>query len=554
MGATIIPLLIALALMYLGWWIASISGWYEVGMVVMLIAFIVLIKRLFDALLHFLRQAEQIDLLHESRTLSNTYGEARLANSQDKFVKHLAKCRSGFYIGTLGKLPLFYDPFLRGNGHMLTRAPSRTGKSTNVIIPALLHWFCGSVVVIDVKGELAKITSKFRRAMGQKVITFDPFGVVGEEGHKFNPLRILVEDVMHNIGRNLHDYARSIALQLIPEKPNSVSDGEFFRNGGRRLITALLLYLAVFDPNQCNLPALRKLVWSDSATKESVAAKLKSHDWFAGLLQDYGNALAEMLLPEYIKTYGAFRDNAMNALEIFDAHSPLGKALLECDFYLSDLLEGNVTLYLILPEAKLETHGKVLGLIITLLLEVIAASNNQQRIMMILDEMGNIGRLPNLSKALSLLPGKFLRLWMVLQSMRQAIEIYGSQMAGLIEEQSSMVQEWSIRSNEDCKKWSERIGRETRKTRSVTHEQHNHDMPWRLSINERAHPVMSADEVRCMGSNEQLVAISGQKVIRCEKLPYFQIEPWRSIAEKYSDQGEIIPKNSPVRHRLGKVT
>jgi len=520
-------------------------------MVVMLIAFLVFIKRLFGALFYFLRQAEQIDLLHESRTTSNTYGLARLALAKDKFVLDLAKCRSGFYFGTFEK-PLFYDPFQRGNGHMLTTAPSRTGKSSSVIIPALFHWFGGSVVVIDVKGELARLTAMYRRAMGQTVIIFDPFGATGLETISFNPLRILVEDIIHNEARNFLDYARSISLQLIPEKPNSVSNGEFFCNGGRKLITALLLYLAVFESDKCNLPALRKLVWSDSETKAAIAEKLKSNDWFSGLLQDYGNALADMLLPEYIKTYGAFRDNAQNTLEIFDNHSALGKSMLENDFSLTDLLTGNVTLYLILPESKIETHGKAFGLITTILFEIIAASKDSANIMILMDEMGNIGRLPNLPKALSLLPGKGLRLWIVVQSFRQLIEIYGKHLAGLIEEQCSFVQEWSIRSNESCKKWSERIGNETRKTRSVTHEQHSHEMPWRHSINERAHPVKSPDQIRCMPSGKQLVAIDGELVIECDRVAWFEIEPWRSMGKQFALDGKIIPKNVPVRHRLGK--
>lgn len=552
MAASLFPLLLAFALLYAGWWLASLAGWYEVGMAVMGFSLLLFVKRTFTFLISSFQAAQQINLLHESRSISNEYGHARLAREDDKFVKALSNNRSGFYIGTLGKSPLFYDPFASGNGHMLTYAPSRTGKTISVIVPALMHWFGGSMLVTDVKGELTAITARFRRSCGQRVLIFDPFNITGEQGHKFNPLRILVEDVMHNKGRDLHDLARSIAFQLVAEKPNDMGDGVFFRNGGRRLIIALLLYMAVFMPNACTLPMLRKLVWSTSEKKADLAEEMQQSDWFSGLLQDYGNALSDMLLPEYIKTYGAFRDNAMSALEIYDAHSPMGKAVSESDISLKDVLDGKTTLYLVLPESKIDTHGAALGLTSTLLLETIAAAPKPTRIMMLLEEMGNIGRLPNLSKALSLLPGKGVRLNMVFQSRCQPIEIYGQQMAGLIEEQSSLLQAWSIRSESDRKSWSERIGNETKKARSLTRDQNNDQSPWRLSINERAAPVLSPDEIGHMDSNHQLIAIDGQRVIRAEKIAYFQIEPWRSQAEKSPYHPGDYPKDKPVRHKLGR--
>jgi len=214
------------------------------------------------------------------------------------------------------------------------------------------------------------------------------------------------------------------------------------------------------------------------------------------------------------------------------------------------MLDGNTTLYLILPEAKLETHGSALGLIATLLLETIAAAPSPSNVMMLLEEMGNIGKLPNLSKALSLLPGKGVRLWMVFQSRRQPIEIYGQQMAGLIEEQSSLVQAWSIRGELDRKAWGLRIGNETKKARSLARDHDNVQSPWRLNISERSSPVMSTDEIGRMYMDQQLIAIDGQMVIRADKLAYFQIEPWRTRAEKSPYHKNNYPKNKPVLHNL----
>jgi type IV secretion system protein VirD4 len=58
--------------------------------------------------------------------------------------------------------------------HTLCIAPTGTGKSRSVVVPNLLIWE-GSAVVIDIKGELAHLTARRRREMGQRVVVIDPW-------------------------------------------------------------------------------------------------------------------------------------------------------------------------------------------------------------------------------------------------------------------------------------------------------------------------------------------------------------------------------------------
>lgn len=516
---------IALVFMAGGLVLCVQPGWFVWGVALMALGLALAARSLYLHLMQGLETATQINLLHESRIVSGDYGNARLAILQDGFVRAMVDARRGLFIGVLEGKKLFYDPFRRGNGHMLAYAPARTGKTTSLVVPALLHWTSGSVIVTDVKGELTELTAAWRRKDGQRTLILNPFGARGISGLRFNPLRVLIEDMIKNGGREVHALAKLIALQLIPERGHDAGDGIFFRNGGRRLLVTFMLYLAAFEPKRCTLPGLRSAVWSSEAEKFAIATKMQGSNLFAGLLREYGNALADGLEPEYVKTFGAFRDNAMNALELYEAHTDFGRSLMESDFTFADVLDGKTTLYLILPESKLETHGPWMGLIVTLLLETVAASQamheRRTRLLFLLEEMGNLGRLPNLGKALSLLPGKGVRCWMIFQSRRQSLDIYGPNIAGLIEEQSSVIQAWSIRGLEDRKAWSARIGNATRKGRSVAREAENMFAPWRLSVGERGFPVLSPDEIGRLPEHEQLIAIAGQPVIRAKKLPYF---------------------------------
>jgi type IV secretion system protein VirD4 len=76
----------------------------------------------------------------------------------------------------------------RDNRHVLTVAGSRCGKGVSLLVPNLLL-YDGSILAIDPKGELARITARARREKGQKVVVLDPFGENGRyPSGSFSPL------------------------------------------------------------------------------------------------------------------------------------------------------------------------------------------------------------------------------------------------------------------------------------------------------------------------------------------------------------------------------
>ena len=80
----------------------------------------------------------------------------------------------GFLLGKLGGSQS-RAPFLVSTTfpHALLVAPTGRGKGVGFVIPNLLT-FKGSVVVLDVKGENFRETSRHRKAMGDRVIRFAP--------------------------------------------------------------------------------------------------------------------------------------------------------------------------------------------------------------------------------------------------------------------------------------------------------------------------------------------------------------------------------------------
>lgn len=121
-------------------------------------------------------------ILHFGDRDDDTHGSARFAT--DKEIAALTASGSGLLIGrdTKTAKPLRYD----GPAHLLTMAPTRTGKGVGTIIPNLLT-ADRSVICVDPKGENARITGRARQKFGP-VHMLDPFGVTGRPSSAFNPL------------------------------------------------------------------------------------------------------------------------------------------------------------------------------------------------------------------------------------------------------------------------------------------------------------------------------------------------------------------------------
>lgn len=124
-----------------------------------------------------------------------------------------------------------------GESHLLTVAPTRTGKSTLAIVPNLLR-YRGSAVVLDPKGELAAATANWRREGDRPVYILNPFGLAaaGPTRHAFNPL----DDVKDE--RDATKLAEMIYPRLNDERQR------FFDNEAIGFLSAVILFTARYAP------------------------------------------------------------------------------------------------------------------------------------------------------------------------------------------------------------------------------------------------------------------------------------------------------------------
>jgi type IV secretion system protein VirD4 len=314
---------------------------------------------------------------------------------------------------------------LRKGIHGMVCAPPGAGKGVGFVIPNLLS-YPGSVVAIDPKGELFTATARVRRKLlNNRVLRLDPLDVCGPGGARLNPL-LHVDPASPLLG----DQATAIAEALVVRTGRESED--HWNDSAQLGITGALIYVIVYAcPQDRNLNAVADLLTDADAFAGMVAMM---RDVSGDLESVCGHTHAYKLLRRYGNTMASWEERELSSIRssigrhMSWLHSPLVENhLLASDFDPKDLVQDNVTVYLVLPPKYLSTLSRLLRLWVTTLYGSITECGEQQdrEILFMLDEVGSLGAsLPSLYSAITLGRGYGLRVWLILQSISQLKTIF----------------------------------------------------------------------------------------------------------------------------------
>lgn len=149
-------------------------------------------------------------------------------------------------------IPVGYKPgtnemlFDDSGRHAFVCAPTGAGKTVGFAVPTLLSHH-GSMFVLDIKGELAAITARYRgQAYGQQVRRLDPFG---KKSDSFNPMDLIHTEFDRDEDMDIpgdpdhaFDNAKMLAEMLVIK--SGAESQPFFTDNARQLLTGLILYVA----------------------------------------------------------------------------------------------------------------------------------------------------------------------------------------------------------------------------------------------------------------------------------------------------------------------
>jgi type IV secretion system protein VirD4 len=470
----------------------------------------------------------------EAERPTGVFGTAGFATLDDCERAGLLDPR-GLYLGLLNGQPLFYS----GKAHLSTIAPARQGKARDVLLANFFH--CqSSVFATDPKGELAAVTAKHRaERFGQKVYILNPWGLHDLPQHRCNPLQPLIEAADDPaLIRGIADEAKALALQLLPEPEDERN--RYFREGARTILRAVMLHLATRGaPETCTLPEMWRTI-SNTRRIERIVDDMLASDALYGIIADLGQDLSNQI-EDNPDQFADFRQGAVQALDIFDPLGWLGDAVSGSDVNFRELKEGKATVYLVIPQDKIATHGAWLGLVTRQAISAVARSSGKSEVLFLLDEFANMGKLSGLAESLTALPGLGVRVWTFVQELSELTRIYGPHTTNTVLSQSEVQQYFAVQL---AKTLSDALGQRTVKTWNFNLGRYDDDEVGQ-SVGETGRPLMSPDEIRLMGEHEQLLFIKALPPIRAQRMPFWFVSPWSDWAERNPVEGDY-PKPEPL--------
>ncbi len=309
-----------------------------------------------------------------------------------------------------GEVPLLYGE----DRHLLTIAPTGAGKGRGVIIPNLLR-FEGSVIVIDPKGETWHTTHRRRKEMGQEVRLLDPFGAVGKKTDALNPF-----DLFDRPGALLDADAEMLASLLAGDV--GFHKEPFWDNWGRSLMSGVIAAVAeVSTKSERHFGRVREILMSDDAVY-NLAALIENHE----VLNRLSKQNISSFLPITEQTRSGILSTAQSYLKVVNSDSAL-RSLSKSTINLDAVRRGDpMTIYIVIPPDKLESHGALLRLWIgTLMLTVMGRKRRPKRsTLFLLDECAQLGEFGPLRQSMTLLRGYGLQVWPFFQDLSQLQRLY----------------------------------------------------------------------------------------------------------------------------------
>ncbi|SHF68351.1 type IV secretion system protein VirD4 [Litoreibacter ascidiaceicola] len=442
----------------------------------------------------------------------DSHGSARFASR-----KELKKLQGGDGL-LIGRNPgtgrlLRYD----GPAHLITLAPTRAGKGVGTVIPNLLA-VDRSVLVIDPKGENARIAGEARRRFGT-VHVLDPFEVSGQPSAAYNPLDRLTPDSL-----DLGEDAASLTEALVMDPPGQVTEAHW-NEEAKAILGGLIMFCVCHeDRDRRSLATVREYLTLPPDRLKALLELMQDSDAAGGLIARAANRF----LGKADREAASVLSNAQRHTHFLDSPR-IARCLARSDFAFSDLRHRITSVFLVLPPNRMDAYSRWLRLLVSQALQDIArdaeasvgSQGASQRlktpVLFLLDEFAALGRLEAVERAMGLMAGYGLQLWPILQDMSQLRDLYGDR-ANTFIANAGVQQVFGVNDFETAKWLSQMIGQET--TGYQTDSYKPGDNP-SFSNNLTGRDLLTPDEIMQMPPDLQLLRVQGQPSALAQKLRYY---------------------------------
>lgn len=336
-----------------------------------------------------------------------------------------------------------------GDRHILTWGPNGSGKSRRALLPNLINLTNWSILVIDIKGELASWSAEYRRRAGNDVLILDPFNASPFPSSGFNPVAAL-----NPSSDAFVDDAMGLAESIIREEGRE----PHWSASAQDLVCALLMYSRLIGPSGGSLGQVRELLGKPSlAFVEDVKAMMQ-----VGIELDHEELTIKAgrfrdITPES-RELNAILSTAMTQTRWLDSR-PIKKVLASGAYDFSAMKDRPVTCYLCLPGNRLGTHNSWLRLMVTAIVQSLLRDIRKSKVpvLLMLDEAALVDT-PIIRNTMAILRGYGIKLWSVYQDLPQTKAVLGEDRYESFVANAGVLQSFAAQDSTTAKFLSERSG------------------------------------------------------------------------------------------------
>jgi type IV secretion system protein VirD4 len=415
-----------------------------------------------------------------------------------------------------------------GPEHVLCFAPTGSGKGVGLVVPTLLTW-PHSAIIYDIKKENWALTAGWRRQFS-RVWRFEP---TAENSVRFNPLLEVRR------GRSEVKDVQNIADMLV-DPTGEKESRDHWQLTAHSLLCGAILHVLYAEPDK-TLAGVAAFLSDPSRTQvQTLEAMLATPHLPSGPHPTVAGAAREMLNKSDNELSGVY-STAMACLGLY-RDPVIARNTAASDFRIADLGSGDapVSLYLVVPPSDLTRTRPLVRLMLNQIGRRLTESlevESRHRLLLLLDEFPQLGRLDFFESALAFIRGYGMKAFLIIQDLQQLEKAYG--------QSSSILGNCGVRftyaSNDDrtARRISDLLGQATetkiQKSRSGSGLWLSNRTE---SEQEYGRPLLTPGEVGQLPRDDGLLLVEGLLPYRGRKIRYF-LDP------RFRDRAGLPPPDRP---------
>lgn len=415
-----------------------------------------------------------------------------------------------------------------GEAHLLTLAPTRSGKGVGAVIPNLLTAE-RSILCIDPKGENARVTARARRRLGP-VHVLDPFAVSGHPSAAYNPM-----DAVDAASPDAAEDAATLADALVADPPGQVAEAHW-NEEAKALLTGLILHVAAEEePYRRILATVREHLTLAPDAFRDLLTRMQDSAAVGGLVARAANRH----LAKSDREASGVLSSAQRHTHFLDAPR-MSRVMARSDFAPAELKARTTTVFLVLPPDRLDSYGRWLRLMVAQSLTAMARSAPRPPapVLFLLDEFAALGRLEPVERAMGLMAGYGLQLWPILQDLHQLRSTYGTR-AGTFLANAGVTQVFNV-NDVDTASWvSKALGDATIAYETGSTGTSRMSLDWAgegtsrtegTSTHLTRRALLTPDEVRRLPLDRAILFLAGEAPVLARKVVYHADPEFQGLA------------------------